>query len=70
MTGSNDITLTRALYGVTKTSAKIVFIFFLISAVLISITVNEGDPKLNTYTLNEKVLSFNSDILLLIVNQK
>jgi hypothetical protein len=42
----------------------------LISAVLISITVNEGDPKLNTYTLNEKVLSFNSDILLLIVNQK
>ncbi len=52
MANSNEITLTRALYGLTKNTAKIALIFLLISAILISITYNDADPSFNTHTLD------------------
>ncbi|MFV2014548.1 MAG: hypothetical protein ACC656_03915, partial [Candidatus Heimdallarchaeota archaeon] len=58
MATTNDITLTRALYGITKTTAKISFAFFIIAAILISVTINAADPNINTYTLHDEEENF------------
>lgn len=54
MATSNDITLTKALYGITKTTAKVSFLFFIITAILVSVTINAADPNINTYTLHHQ----------------
>ncbi|OLS25810.1 MAG: hypothetical protein HeimC2_17450 [Candidatus Heimdallarchaeota archaeon LC_2] len=60
MANSDEITLTRALYGLTKNTAKLAFIFLIISAILISITYNDADPSFSTHTLvnNEEKLLY------------
>ncbi|MCE7735840.1 MAG: hypothetical protein GPJ54_13245 [Candidatus Heimdallarchaeota archaeon] len=58
MATSNDITLTKALYGITKTTAKISFVFFILTAILISVTLNAGNPNINTYTLHDQEENF------------
>lgn len=58
MATSNDATLTKALYGITKTTAKVSFVFFIITAILLSVTINAADPNINTYSLHDQEENF------------
>lgn len=44
--------LTRILINVTKWSGKLGFYFFMISAILVAITISDADPSISYYDLN------------------
>ncbi len=52
MSSNDDLSLTRVLVNVSKWSGKLGFYFFMISAILVAITISDANPSINYYHLN------------------
>ncbi|MHA2253210.1 MAG: hypothetical protein ACXAD7_22805 [Candidatus Kariarchaeaceae archaeon] len=48
---NQELSITKVLVDVVKWSGKLGFLFFIISAIMVSITINDANPSLNWYEM-------------------